>query len=165
MNNFRIAGNYVAAQAAAHVRSKLRGSSTGNQYLNKLSAQYPDLEFSVGAKPFGRQGIGNVTIDPATLREIESNPKKRSEFEAMLKDCNQCAKESAIMGKSKIVSQGFLLDANGELQGWSVTKNSSGTQSRFLTPLDRERPSGWFNSMTTLLKVKERSSWQKKFQS
>jgi len=158
-----ISGGYVAKQGAAYLRPRPGSGSAGSKYFKDWERKFQNLEFSVGDRVFGRKGIGNMTIAPEKLKEIEGSAKKRSEFEKLLKDCDRTAQEMSAKGGPKLIAQGFLFDNDDVLTGWSTAKNNSGTLLKYTSILNPEKSSGWFNAMTQYTKVKELTNWQKKF--
>ncbi len=163
--NLNIGGSGV--QGMQGIRSKLGSvSNTGGKVMNELRLKYPGMKFSVGSYPFSAPGKGNhITIDAKVLREMESNPDKRTEYEGLIKEVDQYYKENISGGSPKMVSQGFLLDKEGELNGWAVTKNNSGVQSKLTVKLNKDTPDKWASAITANLRLPDRSAWSIKFQS
>lgn len=150
---------------AAYMRRSSGGGSAGSAYFKEWEAKYENLKFSVGELAFSQEGIGNVTISKTQLREIESDATKRAEFESMLEDCNKATTEMKDRGGSQLVSQGFFYNKEGELQGWTIAKNYSGTSNRYIATLDQQKPSTWYNAMTvyTALSDPNATNWGDRF--
>ncbi len=96
---------------------------------------------------------------------MESNPDKRTEYEDMIKEVDKYYKGNISGNAKKMVSQGFLLDKEGELNGWAVTKNNSGVQSKLTVKLNKDTPEKWFSAISVNLRAPDRSAWSIKFNS
>ena len=82
-----------AAESVDKERTKGKGA---NGVLADLAEKFPKLKFTVGTQPFSGSGKGNVAISPKILREMEKDPAKREEYEALLYDVQQCTEEMSM---------------------------------------------------------------------
>ena len=90
----RVGNSYVTEAALAFAqksaaesvdKEKTKGKGTSG-VLAELAEKFPKLKFTVGTRPFSGSGMGNVAISPKILREMEKDPAKREEYEALLYD-------------------------------------------------------------------------------
>ncbi|MDL2236960.1 hypothetical protein LJC56_03905 [Christensenellaceae bacterium OttesenSCG-928-K19] len=165
--DMNISGNYVNDLRAAYSSPKARsGSSTSrSEYFKGWETKYKNLKFAVGESAFGKKGVGTVTITKDQLREIENNTEARMKFESMLADCDEVAAEMKNRGGSRMISQGFFYNNDKELQGWVVAKNYSNVNDKYITTLNKETSTGWFNAMTVYMSLKDpyASDWSQRF--
>lgn len=139
-------------------------TAQSSKLFKEWSSTYKNLKFYAGETKFGKGGVGNMTISPDKLREMERDPKAKAEFEKVLKDCNEVAREMKDKGTAKLKSQGFVFDAEGGLTGWSIASDSyTESNQRYTVVLDLEKPSGWFMAMNQNLTIQGYTNWQKKF--
>ena len=113
----KIGNSYVSETAVAYAQTRKTDEKSEN-VLGELSKQFPDVNFSVGAKMFSGSGTNNFSIAPNILRQMANDPEKRMEYEALIYDCANVLKDSA--KRPGLQSQGFILDSKGELSMWSI---------------------------------------------
>lgn len=131
--------------------------------LNQLSEKYPDINFNTSTKPFSGDGKNNISIAPNILKQMENDPDKRLECEALIYDCNQVIKNmpDKTQNGATIKSFGFIIHADGSLSGWSVSE-SGGDTSRSRYALDKNKKDSWLDKI--LEKKKQKKAEEKKLQ-
>lgn len=114
----KVGNSYVSEAAYEFAKSQADDSAT----LKSLAEKFPTLKFSVGTKPFSGNGLNNVAIAPNILREMENNPDKKLEYEALLYDVANLSPPPASMN---VKSHGVIIDGNGEMSMWSIGESRS----------------------------------------
>ena len=92
----RIGNSYVSEAAAQFAMAEKetkevkegegKGSNKGSGVLADLAEKFPGLKITVGTQPFSGSGLKNLSISPKILREMERDPEKRMEYEALIYD-------------------------------------------------------------------------------
>lgn len=135
----RIGNSWVSEEAYAYAKNKAAESNSNSEkdMLGQLSEKFPDLKFSTNTAPFSAKGTNNLAISPNILSQMQSDPEKRMEYEALIYDCSQIKKTMPeLFGKnSGVKAFGFIINADGSLGAWSISE-SRGTTNRksFLLP-------------------------------
>lgn len=162
----KVGNSWVSEAAYAYAKSKVNENTCAedkkkNSTLDKLSEQYPDLQFSTNTKPFSGTGKNNIGIAPNILREMENDPEKRLEYEALIYDCNEVIKNmpATTQNGSKIKSFGFIINADGGLSAWSISE-SGGNTNRNRYSLDKNKKDSWLDEI--LEKKKQKKIEEKK---
>ncbi|MBQ6975693.1 MAG: hypothetical protein IJQ16_03975, partial [Selenomonadaceae bacterium] len=75
----KVGQSYVSEAAYEYAKNQTDEGAT----LKSLSEKFPNLKFSIGTAPFSGNGLNNVAISPKILREMENNPDKKLEYEAL----------------------------------------------------------------------------------
>ena len=122
--NVKIGNSYVSEAAANYANARAAERKEGAGVLAELSEAFPSLRITVGTTPFAGTGTNNVSISPKILREMERDPEKRLEYEALLYDCAETMKSlppQASDGR-RMKARGFIIDGDGGLRGWSVSE-------------------------------------------
>ena len=114
----KVGNSYVSEAAYEFAKAQADESAT----LKSLAEKFPNLKFSVGTKPFSGNGLNNVAIAPNILREMENNPDKKLEYEALLYDVANLSPPPSSMN---IKAQGVIIDGNGEMSMWSIGESRS----------------------------------------
>ena len=109
----KVGNSYVSEAAYEYAKSQTDEGAT----LKSLSEKFPNLKFSIGTAPFSGNGLNNVAISPKILREMENNPDKKLEYEALLYDVANLNPPPSSMN---IKAQGVIIDDNGEMSMWSI---------------------------------------------
>ena len=78
----KIGNSYVTEAAVAYAQARKNDEKSEN-ILSDLSKQFPDVNFSVGAKMFSGSGTNNFSIAPNILRQMANDPEKKLEYEAL----------------------------------------------------------------------------------
>lgn len=143
-------GNSWVSEAAYHYAQAKMNETTGAEdkrngsVLNQLSDQYTDIDFNTNTKPYSGTGKNNISIAPNILKEMDSNPDKRLEYEALIYDCNEAIKnmpDKTVTG-GKIKSFGFIINADGSLGAWSISE-SGGNRNHNKYALDKNNKNSW----------------------
>lgn len=129
--------------------------------LDKLSEKYPDLQFNTSTKPFSGTGKNNISIAPNILKEMENDPEKRLEYEALIYDCNDVIKNmpDKTPNGATIKSFGFMINSDGSLGAWSISE-SGGNTNRNRYSLDKNKKDSWLDKI--LEKKKQKKIEEKK---
>lgn len=142
-------GNSWVSEAAYNYAKQAAESAPQDGMLQGLADKFPETKFSTNTAPFQGKGANNIAIAPNILRQMENDPEKRLEYEALVYDCANLQK--SFSGKvsqtgKKLVSQGFIIDSNGGLSAWSISK-SGGDTKRASCLLPRHDKSLWLGKM------------------
>ena len=127
----RIGQSYVSEAAAgyAKARQKERAEADAAQekggIFSELQGKFSGMKFSVGTNPFSGVGTNNVSISPKILKQMEKDPEKRLEYEALLYDVSNT---DLVQGRN-LKSAGWIIDDNGGLRAWSVGVSDNRNQS------------------------------------
>ncbi|MBR1646911.1 MAG: hypothetical protein IJ685_09055 [Selenomonadaceae bacterium] len=113
----KIGNSYVTEAAVAYAQARKTDEKSEN-VLGELSKQFPDVNFSVGTRPFGGNGTNNFSIAPNILRQMANDPEKRMEYEALIYDCANVLKDSA--KRPGLKAQGYIIGSDGGLSMWSI---------------------------------------------
>lgn len=160
----KIGNSWVSEAALTYAKGVTNsGQSTGSDVLKSLSEKYKDTNFIASTEPFQGKGTNNIGISPNILRQMEQDPEKRLEYEALIYDCVQTAKSAPVKtaNGSDIAASGFIINADGSLGGWSITK-SNGEKTRNQTKLDKKDKESWQKKLYE--KQKEKSAKRKEQQ-
>lgn len=134
----KVGNSYVSEAAYEYAKAQTDDSAT----LKSLAEKFPNLKFSVGTKPFSGSGLNNVAIAPNILREMEENPDKKLEYEALLYDVANLSPPPSAMN---IKAQGVIIDSNGEMSMWSIGESRSEKIS-----VNRDKKSWWTKMLEKL---------------
>ena len=139
----KIGNSYVSEAAYEYAKSQTDESAS----LKSLSEKFPKLKFSVGTAPFSGSGLNNVAISPKILREMENNPEKKLEYEALLYDVANLNPPPSSMN---IKAQGVIIDDNGEMSMWSIGESRSEK-----IPVKRGESKSWWAKLLEKLREKK----------
>ena len=145
----KVGNSWVSEAALAYARSTVnKEECTGSDMLSHLSEKYKDTGFTASTAPFQGKGNNNIGISPNILRQMEQDPEKRLEYEALIYDCVQVAKNAPTKtaNGSNIVASGFIIHADGSLSGWSISK-SGGEKTKSHTKLDKKDKESWYKKL------------------
>lgn len=164
----KVGNSWVSEAAYAYAQSKVNENTCAedkkeNSMLNQLSEKYPDVQFNTSTKPFSGKGKNNISIAPNILKEMENDPDKRLEYEALIYDCNQVIKNmpDKTPNGATIKSFGFMINADGSLSAWSVSE-SGGDTNRNRYSLDKNKKDSWMDKI--LEKKKQKKIEEKKLE-
>ena len=157
----KIGGSYVseAAMEFANAKRKEREEGTAKTkggVLEDLKEKFSGLKITVGTGPFSGSGTNNLSISPKILREMETDPDKRAEYEALIYDIANLPESGWANGR-KVRSHGVIIDGDGGLRGWSISETDDGAR-RNLTPLKRKEKKDWFSQMLGNRSSKKKSA-------
>lgn len=141
---------YAYAQEKAAERSS--GEASSGNMLNQLSEKFSDLKFSTNTEPFSSNGKNNMAIAPNILKEMEDDPEKYLEYEALIYDCNNTQK--SVANREGLISFGFIINSDGSLGSWSVSKANSGNY-RNQFKLDKKDKNNWTEQILEKSKLKK----------
>lgn len=143
----KVGNSWVTEAAYAYAKGKQAEPSTGKGMLSQLSEKFPDTEFSTNTDPFSGKDTNNIAISPNILKEMEQDPEKRLEYEALVYDCVSLQKTLPAKFRqdgSKLQAFGFIIDSKGGLSAWSISK-STGEKGRAASQslLPRQDKKSW----------------------
>ena len=116
-------GQYNVSEAA-YAYAKGREDEKSENALDSLSKQFKDVNFSVGTKMFSGSGTNNISIAPSVLRQMENDPQKRLEYEALIYDCSNVLNDSSNRPPG-LKAQGIVIGNNGDLSMWMISQSSN----------------------------------------
>lgn len=150
----KVGNSWVSEAALAHAKSAVEsGGNTESSVLSDLSERYKDTNFTTSTAPFQGKGTNNIGISPNILRQMEQDPEKRLEYEALIYDCVEVQKSGVFKG-SNVVASGFIINADGSLGAWSISK-SGGEKLRRQTKLDKKDKKSWMEKLYEMQKEKK----------
>ena len=117
--NVKIGNSYVSQAAANFAKNN---STDEKNILKSLQEKFPNLKISVGTAPFSGNGTNNLSISPKILREMQNNPDKKIEYEALIFDV-----ASQNISQPNLKSHGFIIGDDGGLRGWGISEKKSAT--------------------------------------
>ena len=129
----------------------------GKGVLKELKEKYPGLNITVGTGPFSGTGTHNLSISPKILKQMEQDPEKRMEYEALIYDVAHTDVNGGSMPGRKMKSYGFIIDDNGGLRSWSISESDEGNR-RSQSYLKRSEKKNWWEEMLGKPKKKKSSA-------
>ena len=148
-----------AQKSAAESVDKEKGKGKGtNGVLADLAEKFPKLKFTVGTQPFSGSGVGNVSIAPNILKEMEKDPAKREEYEALLYDVQQCTAEMPMTRPGgKLKAHGWIIHKDGGLSAWGISEHTDGTRKPEASGrAKRTNKKAWWQSLLDEMKDKKK---------
>ena len=167
----KVGNSYVTEAALAFAqksaaesvdKEKAKGKGTSG-VLAELSEKFPKLKFTIGTQPFSGSGKGNVAIAPNILKEMENDPAKREEYEALLYDVQQCTEGMSMTrpNGNKLKAHGWIIHKDGGLSAWSIgSSEGGGSKPEASGRVNRSSKKAWWQSL--LDEMKEREEARKK---
>ena len=149
----KVGNSYVSEAAYSYAASQAR-EKTG--VMKDLAEKFPHLKFNVDTSPFSGTGMNHVSISPKILKEMEKDPEKRVEYEALIYDIAHTDVQSIQPGRS-LRSHGFIIGDDGGLRGWGVSTGEDGTR-RSQSSTRRSKEKNWWRKMLDPHKRKAVSS-------
>ena len=144
----KVGNSYVSEAALSFAQSQ---ENSGGNVLKDLKEKFPDLKFQIGTAPFSGNGLNNVSISPKILKEMENNPEKRVEYEALIYDISNTQ-----ISSPNLKSHGFIIGDDGSLRGWGISQHDDGQIKRVKVTLDKNDKKSWWQAL--LDKINERKS-------
>ena len=135
-----VAYNYAKfkVDAAKETETQEKKSTGGMSVLSDLKEQYKNLNFSTNTAPFSAKGTNNLAISPKILKQMEEDPEKRMEYEALIYDCNEVLNRPTRDG---IKAQGMIINDDGSLGMWGIgVSTDNGGNNKTHTLLDKNKP-------------------------
>lgn len=145
----KVGNSYVSEASYAYAKQNTQAGGQSASVLAQLSKDFPDVNFSTSTSPYRGNRVNNIAVSPNILRQMQTDPDKRLEYEALIYDCNSLQKnlegKSTMTGK-KIAAHGFIIDANGGLSSWCITRADS-IEGRYSTLLDKNDKPHWLTKI------------------
>ena len=154
-------GNSYVSEAALAFAQKTAAEDTEKKnkggILAELAEKFPKLKFTVGTQPFSGSGKGNVAIAPNILKEMENDPAKREEYEALLYDVQQCTDEMSMTRPGgKLKAHGWIIHKEGGLSAWGISEHTDGTRKPEASGrAKRTNKKAWWQSLLDEMKDKK----------
>lgn len=134
--NVKIGNSYVS-QAAASFAKKF-SEDENKDILKNLREKFPNLKISVGTSPFSGSGTNNLSISPKILQEMQNNPEKKVEYEALIFDiANQNNFQVGVK------SHGFIITDEGGLRGWGISEDND----KNFSSLNKKNKNSWLQNL------------------
>ena len=150
-----------AAESVDKEKTKGKGA---NGVLAGLAEKFPKLKFTVGTRPFSGSGMDNVSISPKILREMEKDPAKREEYEALLYDVQETTAglpRTRVDG-SKVKAHGWIIHEDGGLSAWSIgTSEGGGRKPEASGRVGRSSKKAWWQELLDEVKEKKKAKDKK----
>ena len=143
----KVGNSYVSEAALSFAQSQ---ENSGGNVLGDLKEKFPNLKFQVGTAPFSGSGLNNVSISPKILKEMENNPEKRVEYEALIYDISNTQ-----ISSPNLKSHGFIIGDDGSLRGWGISQHDDGTTKRVKVTLDKNDKKSWWQNLLDELNAKK----------
>lgn len=153
----KIGGSYVSEAAYSFAQAQVKDKEENNGVMKSLAEKFPNLKFSVGTKPFSGTGMNNVSISPKILKQMEQDPDKRMEYEALIYDIAHTDVQSGRAPEHKLKSHGFIIEDDGGLRSWGISESNEGNR-RQQSKVKRSQKKNWWQELLDKL-----SSPDKKF--
>ena len=145
----KVGNSWVSEAAYAYASQKAEKPDADSGMLQTLSEKFSDSKLTTNTAPFQGKGVNNIAIAPNILRQMENDPEKRLEYEALIYDCASLQKSLAgktVKNGGNLIGQGFIIDSNGGLGSWSISR-SSGGKSRTHCLLPKNDKNSWMDKM------------------
>ena len=164
----KVGNSWVSETALTYAKAK-SGSGTSVS-LKALSDRYPGVNFTTNTQNFSQKGTNNIQIAPNILVQMQNDPDKRVEYEALIYDCAQLVYNGKMsqggMGYH-IKAAGTVINADGSVSGWAITEDDNGDESREKTKLDKDKRDTWEKKILEMHKqkrIKEKKEAQKRLE-
>lgn len=142
----KVGNSYVSEAALSFAQSQ---ENSAGDILGDLKEKFPNLKFQVGTAPFSGSGLNNVSISPKILREMQNNPEKRVEYEALIYDIS-----NTNVSRPGLKSHGFIIGDDGGLRGWGISQSDDGSNKRVKVTLDKNDKKSWWQTLLDELDAK-----------
>lgn len=154
----KVGNSWVSETALTYAKAK--ADSGASVTLKGLSDRYPNINFSTNTQPFSQKGTNNIQIAPSILAQMQNNPEKRLEYEALIYDCAQLSYSGQINSNGHIKAAGTIINADGSVSGWSISQDDVGNEVKHKTKLDKTKKDTWADKL--LEKQKEKRAQEKR---
>jgi len=117
-------------ETAAGTTTPKAGGKTAAGYYNQLCDAFSNLKISQGRYTPGTvagSGTGNVMIDPRYLEKAANDSAVAAELEKNLSDipaAENWFKSMCALSGREVVAGGVVIDENGGMSSWSVTRTT-----------------------------------------
>lgn len=142
----KVGNSYVSEAAYAYAKERA-ANKEANGMMNGLAEKFPDVKFSTNTQPFSADGVNNIAIAPNILKEMENDPEKKLEYEALIYDCSQLIKSKSMNPDGNVKSFGFIIDSKGGLSAWSISEGNSGKNVKNKIILDKNKKESWLDKI------------------
>ena len=146
----KIGNSWVSEQAYEYAKSRVETANEKeeNGVLNDLKTKFSNTNFRMGTVPFQGSGLNNISIAPNILREMETDPEKRMEYEALIYDCVSAQK--SLMNQEGLKAHGFIITEDGGLRAWGISQKKDSNRS--LISLQRDKKGNWMQELLESLR-------------
>lgn len=134
--NVKIGNSYVSQAAASFAKNS--ADDDEKNILKNLKEKFPNLKISVGTSPFCGSGTNNLSISPKILQEMQNNPDKKIEYEALIYDIS-----SQNVSNPGLKSHGFIITDDGGLRGWGISEQND----KKTSSLNKKNKKSWLESI------------------
>ena len=142
----KIGNSYVSEAALSFAQAQ---ENSGGEVLRGLKEKFPNLKFQVGTAPFSGSGLNNVSISPKILKEMQNNPEKRVEYEALIYDISNTQ-----ISSPNLKSHGFIIGDDGGLRGWGISQSGEDVK-RVKVTLDKNDKKSWWQTLLDEINAKK----------
>ena len=156
----KVGASYVSEAAYEFAKAQRVEKEEGKEekgILKSLKEKFPSLNITVGTGPFSGTGTNNLSISSKILKQMEQDPEKRMEYEALIYDIAHTDVNGGIMPGRKVKSHGFIIGDDGGLRSWSISEDNDGNK-RSQSHLKRSEKKNWWEEMLGKPKKKKKSS-------
>ncbi|MBE6075012.1 MAG: hypothetical protein E7202_10950 [Selenomonas ruminantium] len=153
----KVGSSYVSEAAYSFAKAQVTDKAEDSNVMKSLAGKFPSLKLNVGTVPFSGSGTNNVSISPKILKQMEQDPEKRMEYEALLYDIANTDATSGNMPGRKLKSHGFIIEDDGGLRGWGISEYDDGNR-RQQSHLKRSEKKNWWQDMLGKPKAKKKST-------
>lgn len=131
----RIGKSYVSEAAISFAKNF--SDDEEKNILKSLREKFSNLKISVGTAPFSGSNTNNLSISPKILKEMQNNPDKKMEYEALIYDI-----ASQNNSRPGLKSHGFIIGDDGGLRGWGISENV-----KKISVLDKKNKTSWLEKI------------------
>ena len=142
----KVGGSYVSEAAYSFAKAQVKDKAEDSGVMKSLAEKFPNLKFSVGTAPFSGTGLNNVSISPKILKQMEQDPEKRLEYEALIYDIAHTDVQSGRAPEHKLKSHGFIIEDDGGLRSWSISEYNDGNR-RQQSHVKRSAQKNWWQAL------------------
>lgn len=162
----KVGNSYVSEAGYAYANQKIESARPESDILRQLSDMFPDSNIKAGTGSFQGKGTNNISIAPNILKQMQDDPEKRLEYEALIYDCNRLQRSFSgqfSMSGIELVARGFTIDSDGKLSSWAITKSGAQT-AKSSCILPKKDPKSWLEKMLEYTKPdsseKDKLGWR-----
>ena len=158
----KVGGSYVSEAAYSFAKAQVTDKTEESDVMKSLAEKFPNLKFSVGTAPFSGNGLNNVSISPKVLKQMEKDPKKRLEYEALIYDIAHTDVQSGRAPEHKLKSHGFIIEDDGGLRSWGISEYSDGNK-RSQSHVKRSAKKNWWQEILDKQPGKKKEKCSERF--
>mgnify|MGYP000868630998 CR=1 FL=1 len=144
----KVGNTYVSE--AAYIQAKARianeqnsGKGASDSDLKTLRQKMSGWDVSTITQPFKGSGSKSIGIHPSILREMERDPEKKLEYEALLIDIKNTSVSENLPKGMKLISEGYIIGADGGVSSWCITRTEGNKLSQASTMLPKDKKKDW----------------------